>query len=189
MVSIYFVPSSESSSPPTETPSSSNSARILQIQILSEYAKDINRSMYAVAAAGKFHREHVGRALSNLVSAVVDTSGDAEMLHQIDTEGNHSLKPQEINQLLILVDSIVNKNRNPEIDLPDSSGGGFQENNQLYEASINRHYDDSRRSSNRKMPRGNNNYQQQGYYQQGQQQEEEEAPDLSTNAQFLKEIL
>jgi hypothetical protein len=70
------------------------------------------------------------------VSAVVDTSGDAEMLHQIYTEGNHSLKPQEINQLLILVDSIVNKNRNPENDLPDSSGGGFQENNQLYEASI-----------------------------------------------------
>jgi hypothetical protein len=88
MVSIYFVPSSESSSPPTETPSSSNSARILQIPILSEYAKDINRSMYAVAAAGKFHREHVRRALSNLVSAVVDTSGDAEMLHQIYTEGN-----------------------------------------------------------------------------------------------------
>jgi hypothetical protein len=40
-----------------------------------------------------------------------------------------------------------------------------------------------------KCPRGNNNYQQQGYYQQGQQQEEEEAPDLSTNAQLLKEIL
>jgi hypothetical protein len=108
--------------------------------------------MYAMAAAGKFHREHVRRALSKLMNAVVDTSGDAEMLQQIYTEGNHSLKPQEINQLLILVDNIVNKNRNPENDFPDSSGGRFQENNQLYEASINRHYDDSRRSSNRKMP-------------------------------------
>jgi hypothetical protein len=193
MVSIYFVPSSESSSPPTETPSSSNSARILQIQILSEYAKDINRSMYAMAAAGKFHREHVRRALSNLMSAVVDTSGDAEMLQQIYTEGNHSLKPQEINQLLILVDNIVNKNRNPENDFPDSSGGGFQENNQLYDGSINRHQNNNR--GNSRMMR-NNNSDYYGYgqqppqqYQQAQQQEEDRPIDLSTNAQLLKEVL
>jgi hypothetical protein len=44
-----------------ETPSTSNKALILQIKILSEYAKDIHRSTYAVANAGGFHREHVRR--------------------------------------------------------------------------------------------------------------------------------
>jgi hypothetical protein len=34
---------------PAETPSTSNNALIMQIKILSEYAKDIRRSMYAVA--------------------------------------------------------------------------------------------------------------------------------------------
>jgi hypothetical protein len=40
---------------PAETPSTSNNARIIQIQILSEYANDIKRSMYAISKATGFH--------------------------------------------------------------------------------------------------------------------------------------
>lgn len=105
---------------PAEAPSTSNNALIIRVKILSEYAKDINRSMYAVASAGGFHREHVRRAISNFVTAVVDNDGDVERLQQIYTEGNYSLKPEEVNRLLILVDKVVNKNKSPEY-LPDSA--------------------------------------------------------------------
>jgi hypothetical protein len=75
--------------------------------------------MYAVTSAGGFHREHVRRAISNFVTAVVDNDGDVERLEQIYTEGNYSLKPEEINRLLIL-DRVVNKDKSPEY-LPDSA--------------------------------------------------------------------
>ena len=76
--------------------------------------------MYAVASAGRFHREHVIRAISNFVIVVVDNDGDVERLQQIYTEGNYSLKPKEVNRLLILVDKVVNMNKSPEY-LPDSA--------------------------------------------------------------------
>jgi hypothetical protein len=76
--------------------------------------------MYAVANAGGFHKEHVRRAISNFVTAVVDNDGDVERLQQIYTEGTYSLKPEEVNRLLILVDKVVNKNKSPEY-LPDSA--------------------------------------------------------------------
>jgi hypothetical protein len=57
---------------PAETPSTSNNALIMQIKILSEYAKDIKRSMNAVAQAAGVHHEYVRRAVSNLVTAVVE---------------------------------------------------------------------------------------------------------------------
>jgi hypothetical protein len=44
----------------------------MQIKILQEYAKDIKRRMYAVANDGGFQREHVRRAVSNLITAVVE---------------------------------------------------------------------------------------------------------------------
>jgi cytoskeletal protein RodZ len=40
---------------PAETPSTSNNALIMQIKILSKYAKDIRRSMYAVSRAAGVH--------------------------------------------------------------------------------------------------------------------------------------
>jgi hypothetical protein len=76
--------------------------------------------MYAVASGGGFHREHVRRAISNFVIAVVDNDGDVERLQQIYTEGNYSLKPEEVNRLLILVDKGVNMNKSPEY-LSDSA--------------------------------------------------------------------
>jgi hypothetical protein len=62
----------------------------------------------------------VRRAISNFVTAVVDNDGDVERLQQIYTEGNSSLKPEEINRLLIRVDKVVNLNKSPEY-LPDSA--------------------------------------------------------------------
>jgi hypothetical protein len=75
---------------PAEAPSTSNNALIIRVKILSEYAKDIHRSIYAAASAGGFHREHVRRAISNFVTAIVDNEGDVERLQQIYTEGNYS---------------------------------------------------------------------------------------------------
>jgi hypothetical protein len=75
-------------------------------------------SMYAVANDGGFHRERVRRAISNFVTAVVDNDGDVERLQQIYTEGKYSLKPKEVNRLIILVGKVVNKNESPEY-LPD----------------------------------------------------------------------
>ncbi len=98
----------------SEAPSTSNNALIIGVKILSEYAKNINRSMYAVASGRGFHREHVRRAISNFVIVVVDNSGDVERLQQIYTEGNYSLKPEEVNRILILVDKVVNMNKSPE---------------------------------------------------------------------------
>jgi hypothetical protein len=57
---------------------------------------------------------HVRRAISNFVIVVVDNDGDVERLQQIYTEGNYSLKPEEVNRLLILVDKVVNMNKSPE---------------------------------------------------------------------------
>jgi hypothetical protein len=48
---------------PAETPSTSNNALIMQIKILSEYAKDIKRSMYAVSKAAGVHHEYVRKAV------------------------------------------------------------------------------------------------------------------------------
>jgi hypothetical protein len=48
----------------SEAPSTSNNALIIGVKIFSEYPKDINRSMYAVASVGGFHREHVRRRLA-----------------------------------------------------------------------------------------------------------------------------
>jgi hypothetical protein len=45
-----------SAAAPAEAPSTSDNALIIRVKILSDYAKDINRSMYAVASAGGFHR-------------------------------------------------------------------------------------------------------------------------------------
>jgi hypothetical protein len=84
---------------PAETPSTSNNALIMQIKILSEYAKDTKRSMNAVAAAAGVHHEYVRRAVSNLITAVVEHKGDIETLQEIYTEGNYSLKPNEIHRL------------------------------------------------------------------------------------------
>lgn len=70
-------------------------------------------------ALGDF-TEHARRAISNFVIAVVDNDGDVERLQQIYTEGNYSLKPEEVNRLLILVDKVVNMNKSPEY-LPDSA--------------------------------------------------------------------
>jgi hypothetical protein len=84
---------------PAETPSSANNALIMQIKILQEYAKDIKRSMNSVAAAAGVHHEYVRRAVSNLVKAVVEHKGDIETLQEIYTEGNYSLKPNEIHRL------------------------------------------------------------------------------------------
>ena len=78
---------------PAETPSTSNNALIMQIKILSEYAKDIKRSMNAVATAAGVHHEYVRRAVSNLVTAVVEHNGDIETLQEIYSEGNYSLTP------------------------------------------------------------------------------------------------
>jgi hypothetical protein len=41
--------------------------------------------MYAVANDGGFHREHVRRAVSNFITAVVDNDGDPETLQEIYT--------------------------------------------------------------------------------------------------------
>jgi hypothetical protein len=49
--SIIIIPPQLPAPTPAETPSTSNNALIMQI-ILSEYSKDINRSMYAVVNAG-----------------------------------------------------------------------------------------------------------------------------------------
>jgi hypothetical protein len=49
---------------PAETPSTSNNALIMQIKILSEYAKDIKRSMNAVANAAGVHHEYVRRPIT-----------------------------------------------------------------------------------------------------------------------------
>lgn len=49
--------------PPAETPSTSNNALIMQIKILSEYAKDMKRSMYAVSKAAGVHHEYVRKAV------------------------------------------------------------------------------------------------------------------------------
>jgi hypothetical protein len=70
-------------------------------------------------ALGDF-TERVRRAISNFVTAVVDNDGDVERLQQIYTEGNSSLKPEEVNRLLILVDKVVNMNKSPEY-LADSA--------------------------------------------------------------------
>jgi hypothetical protein len=73
---------------PAETPSTSNNALIMQIKILSEYAKDIKRSMNAVATAAGVHSEYVRRAVSNLVTALVEHNGNIETLQEIYSEGN-----------------------------------------------------------------------------------------------------
>lgn len=70
-------------------------------------------------ALGDF-TERVRRAISNFVTAVVDNDGDVERLQQIYTEGNSSLKPEEVNRLLIFVDKVVNMNKSPEY-LTDSA--------------------------------------------------------------------
>jgi hypothetical protein len=70
-------------------------------------------------ALGDF-TERVRRAISNFVTAVVDNDGDVERLQQIYTMGNSSLKPEEVNRLLILVDKVVNMNKSPEY-LADSA--------------------------------------------------------------------
>jgi hypothetical protein len=41
------------------------------------------------------------------VTAVVENNGDVERLQQLYTEGKYSLKPDEINRLLALVDKII----------------------------------------------------------------------------------
>jgi hypothetical protein len=48
----------------------------MQIKILSEYAKDIRRSMYAVLRAAGVHHEYVKKAVANLVTAVVEHNGN-----------------------------------------------------------------------------------------------------------------
>lgn len=70
-------------------------------------------------ALGDF-TERVRRAISNFVTAVVDNDGDVERLQQIYTVGNSSLKPEEVNRVLILVDKVVNMNKSPEY-LADSA--------------------------------------------------------------------
>lgn len=70
-------------------------------------------------ALGDF-TERVRRAISNFVTAVVDNDGDVERLQQIYTMGNSSLKPEEVNRLLILVDKVVNMNKSLEY-LADSA--------------------------------------------------------------------
>jgi hypothetical protein len=168
--------------PPAETPSTSNNALIMQIKILSEYAKDTKRSMYAVSRAAGVHHEYVKKAVANLVTAVVEHNGDPEALAEIYIEGSYSLKPQEISKLVVLADNLVNRNQSLE-DAPD---GGFQKN-RPNEGSINRHY--NKNTGNRRM-RANNNSPFDYYGQQQQpQQQEEPVNDLSTNAQLLKEIL
>jgi hypothetical protein len=165
---------------------SSNNARIIQIQILSEYAKDINRSMYAVANVGGFHHEYVRRAVTNLITATVEHSGDIEALQDIYSEGNYALTPKEIHRLLILVDNLVNRNQSLEY----SNVNPLQQN-RPNEGSINRNYNNNTR--NRRM---SNNYDYYGYGQQQpqqqqpqQQQQEDQINDLSTNALLLKEVL
>jgi hypothetical protein len=106
---------------PVETPSTSNNALIMQIKILQEYAKDIKRTMNSVATATGVHHEYVRRAVSNLVTAVVEHNGDIETLQEIYSEGNYALRAKEIYKLLILVDSLVNKNQSPE----DSNNSGL----------------------------------------------------------------
>jgi hypothetical protein len=104
---------------PAETPSTSNNALIMHIKILSEYSKDINRSQYAVSKATGFHAEYVRKAVNNLITAVVENNGDVETLQRMYTEGSYSLKRDEVNRLLLLVDKIVNENPSPE-DLHDN---------------------------------------------------------------------
>jgi hypothetical protein len=127
---------------PAETPSTSNNALIMQIKILSEYAKDIKRTMNAVAEAAGVHHEYVRRAVSNLVTAVVDHDGDMEHLQETYSEGNYSLRPKEINRLLILVENLVNRNQS----LEDSNNNGLQQN-LSNGGSINRHYNNNTRNS------------------------------------------
>jgi hypothetical protein len=100
---------------PAETPSASTNALIMQIKILSEYAKDIKRSMNAVASAAGVHHEYVRRAVTNLVTAVVEHNGDIEHLQEIYSEGNYALRAKEIHRLLILVDNIANKEQKTKI--------------------------------------------------------------------------
>ena len=175
---------------PAETPSTSNNALIMQIKILSEYAKDIKRSMNAVATAAGVHHEYVRRAVSNLVTAVVEHNGDIETLQEIYSEDNYALRAKEIHRLLILVDNLVNRNQS----LEDSNDNGSQQKSSN-EGSINRHYNNNSRNS--RMRNSNNPYDYYGYGQQSQQeqqqqpqqQEEDVINDLSTNAQLLKEVL
>jgi hypothetical protein len=91
----------------------------MHIKILSEYSKDINRSQYAVSKATGFHAEYVRKAVNNLITAVVENNGDVETLQRMYTEGSYSLKRDEVNRLLLLVDKIVNENPSPE-DLHDN---------------------------------------------------------------------
>jgi hypothetical protein len=86
----------------------------MQIKILSEYAKDIKRSMYAVSKAPGVHHEYVRKAVANLVTAVVEHNGDPGALQEIYTEGNYSLQQQEIAKLVVLADNVVNRNQSPE---------------------------------------------------------------------------
>jgi hypothetical protein len=175
---------------PAETPSTSNNALIMQIKILQEYAKDIKRTMNAVATAAGVHHEYVRRAVSNLVTAVVEHNGDIEALQEIYSEGNYALRAKEIHRLLILVDNLVNRNQS----LEDSNDNGSQQKSPN-EGSINRHYNNNSRNS--RMRNSNNPYDYYGYGQQSQQeqqqqpqqQEEDVINDLSTNAQLLKEVL
>jgi hypothetical protein len=160
----------------------------MQIKILSEYAKDIKRTMNAVAQAAGVHHEYVRRAVANLVTAVVEHNGDMEALQEIYSEGNYTLQPHEINKLLILVYNLTN-NKNQHLE--DSNVNPLQQN-RPNEGSINRTYNKSSR-----MMRNNSggDYYGGGYGQQPQQpqqqqpQEEDQINDLSTNAQLLKEVL
>jgi hypothetical protein len=146
---------------PIETPSTSNNALIMQIKILQEYAKDIKRSMNAVATTVGVHHEYVRRAVRNLVTAVVEHNGDIERLQEIYSEGNYSLRPRDIQKLLILVDNLVNKNQSTE---------NFNDNrlrqNRSNEGSINRHYNNN--SGNRRMRNNSSPF---DYYGYGQQQQ------------------
>jgi hypothetical protein len=155
---------------PAETPSTSNNALIMQIKILSEYAKDIKRSMYAVSKAVGVHHEYVRKAVANLVTAVVEHNGDPEALAEIYIEGSYSLKPQEISKLVVLADNLVNRNQSLE-DAPD---GGFQQN-RPNEGSINRHY--NKNTGNRRMHTNNNSpFDYYGQQQQPQQQQQQQRP-------------
>jgi hypothetical protein len=159
----------------------------MQIKILSEYAKDIKRSMNAVASAAGVHHEYVRRAVANLVTAVVEHNGDIESLQEIYSEGNYALRSKEIHRLLILVDNLVN-NRN---QLLEDSNVNRSQQSRSNEGSINRHY--NKNTGNSRMPNNNNPF---DYYGYGEQREQQQSPqqedpinDLSTNALLLKEVL